>query len=166
MAADDTSDQNRSGSRWEPEPGSTRAGSEEPTTTLASGDTEAERAPAPAAGTSSRRRRLGLGVPVAAAVATGLVLAGGLGGFVLGAATSGDELSRVSDGGTGDFHRHLDGRDGGPPGFPGAPPGLDGDDLPPGLDDDEDGEEGEDGDDEDPGSDDGVGADEDTGSAT
>jgi hypothetical protein len=131
MAADDTSDPNRSGSHPEPDAASTPAGSEEPTTALPGTDPKPDpepEPPAPAADTARPRRRRTIGVPVAAAVATGLVIASGLGGFALGAATSDDHLSRVSDGrGTGDLPPFLDGRDGRGHQFPGAPPGFDGD---------------------------------------
>ena len=165
MATDDQSDPTRGGSR---------SGDDEPTTKLPpSGGTDpsaadetptaeqpaaADQPPraeqpyaaadesAPAPRRSWRDRRLG--VPVAIAVAAGLVVASGLGGFALGALTTGDDLTPV-----GSFGRGGDDRF---PGFPGdrdgdgdghwrgfpdgpgqgpLPPDLDGDQTPPDLDD-------------------------------
>jgi hypothetical protein len=138
MAADDRPDPNRSGSRWEPDPASPPAGSEEPTTappgtgsprTPDPAPQDPAAPPAPDAQAAAPRRRRTIGIPVAAGVATGLVVASGLGGFALGVATS-DDVMQVSDGrGTGGVPPFFDGRDGHGHEFPGTPPDLDGDEL-------------------------------------
>lgn len=210
MATDDQSDSTRSGSRWEPTPGPGDDAADEPTTRIPADDGSdrsdeagqtselppaaepyaaeplnqpAEQTagqPAPAARPSWRERRF-LGVPVAAAVATGLVVASGLGGFALGAATTSDDLTpvgvRTRDGngvpGLPGFpdDRDFDGDDDGQwhrfPGGPGQdqfPPDFDDDQLPPDFDGDQtppdlDGDDGT----PDDGSD---GSDEDTGALT
>ncbi|MGY1624538.1 hypothetical protein ACI789_20240 [Geodermatophilus sp. SYSU D00965] len=85
---------------------------------------------------AARPRRAGRRGLVVAAAATGLVLAGGLGGFAVGAMTAGDGGSddAITQSGVpaqGDDADGFSGRDGGrgfpPGGAYGVPPGLGGD---------------------------------------
>ena len=115
MASDDQPDPARSGSRWEPTEGPP-PGDDEPTEPIATNgsaaaseaETTAEQRPvtesavtgsqdSPPPATPTRGRRM-IGIPVASAVAAGLVVVSGLGGYALGAATTAEDLTPVSDG--------------------------------------------------------------------
>jgi hypothetical protein len=160
--ADDKNNPEHSGSRWEPgaddetrriaddrpaeEPAAQTA--EQP---VAPPDTPAYAASAAPATEKKRLRARSVGFPAAAAIAAGLVVVSGVGGYALGAATSGNDLDRVSfqrggfpqggPGGWGD--RDDDGGNGDGHGvFPGPPPGTD--DQMPGFPD-EDGDGSDDG---------------------
>jgi hypothetical protein len=167
--ADDKSNPERSGSRWEP-------GADDETQRIAddrpAGEPAAPTAeqpvtppatiPAYAAAPAAEKKRLrarSVGFPAAAAIATGLVVVSGVGGYALGAATSGNDLDRVSfqrggfppggPGGWGD-------RDGDGHGvLPGPPPGAD-DQMPGFPDQDGDGSGSDDGSGGDDGSDGGT----------
>lgn len=110
-----------SGSRWEPTDG---AATEHPTTPMAQG-------PVPASGGPARPRRLRRRTGLAAA-GVGLVLAGGLGGFAIGHAIAGTE---VSDPGTVTDSDENGFRDGPSDGGRGGRPDFDHDGTVPGQSD-------------------------------
>jgi hypothetical protein len=159
--ADDKPNPEHSGSRWEP-------GADDETQRIADDRPAEERAAAAAeqpvtppatpayaasAAPSTEKKRLrarSVGFPVAAAIATGLVVVSGVGGYALGAATTGNDLDRVSfqrggfpQGGPGGWGDRDDDGDG-HGFFPGPPPGAD-DQMPGFPDQDGDGSGSDDG---------------------
>ena len=122
MAADDQSHPTPSGSRWEPpadgtgtpadRPAAEQPGPDDATTAYptaaAAPDAPEAAAQAEPTRTPLRERRM-IGIPVASAVAAGLVVASGLGGYALGAFTSGDDLTPMMSDGTGGQRGQLPG---------------------------------------------------------
>lgn len=125
--------ENRSGSRWEPSDAATTPDPAAETNSTPSSPPGQPARPGP-----SRRERLRAlprallprGRAALAAAGVGPVLAGGLGGFALGASSGVDDLGRVAPPGDlrpGDAEADERGFPGPPPGFGEAPDDLDGD---------------------------------------
>lgn len=152
--ADEKNNPEHSGSRWEPNPDdeTQRIPADSPPAEQRPTAEQPAAAPPPAPAYAAptapdaekkRLRARSVGFPAAAAIASGLVVVSGIGGYALGAATSGNDMNPVSfqrggfpQGGPGGWGDHDDDGNGfgrGQGGFngqmPGQPPGTD-DDMP------------------------------------